>query len=109
MNLAPAWESLAVVRGRFRKNISWLQFPIPKLSDGKQQKDPHTPTTRALELNHEVLNKMLDEVSFEFLDISRLQTQAGQTWFMLVGTQTFTYVGLEGSHVYLHVRLVCSW
>ena len=76
MKLATAWENLASVRARFRKGLPWLQFPLPKVAAvGKgveAKKDPHAPTTRALELNYEVLDKMLDEVSFEFIDITRL-------------------------------------
>ena len=87
-SLAEAWDNLFLVRGRFRKELPWLQFPIPKLEpkllkettkDGKEKfksRDPHHPTTRALELNHEILDKMLDHVSMEFLDIYRLQEKS---------------------------------
>ena len=74
MQLAPAWETLSSVRARFRRGLLWLQFPIPKhavVGRDREKRDPHTPTTRALELNYEVLDKMLDEVSMEFLDINR--------------------------------------
>ncbi|CAE7648197.1 unnamed protein product [Symbiodinium microadriaticum] len=86
--LAQAWESSAVIRGRFRKQISWIQFPIPVQKETrdtdsqKQQKtkkdktdkaDPHLPTTRALELNVEILEKMLDHCSNEFLEVGKLQ------------------------------------
>ena len=71
-NLADEWEQRAVIRARFRREISWLQFPCTG-----NKNDPHAPTTRALELNIEVLTPMLSYCSFEFLDIDRLQRQAG--------------------------------
>ena len=83
--LAEAWENCAMIRGRFRKGLPWLQFPIPKAApstpkdskDGKPKaRDPHTPTTRALELNHEILDKMLDFCSMEFLEIGKLEKEA---------------------------------
>ena len=83
-NLAVDWEHRAVVRARFRREISWLQFPIPPAASTKT--DNHAPTTRALELNVEILSCLLDRASFEFLDIERLQMQACDN----VGKQLYT-------------------
>ena len=84
--LAHAWEESAVIRARFRRQISWIQFPIPikkeardtdseKQQKNKEKVDPHLPTTRALELNVEILDKMLDHCSNEFLEVSKLQKE----------------------------------
>ena len=111
--LAQAWESSAVIRGRFRKQISWIQFPIPVQKETrdtdsqKQQKtkkdktdkaDPHLPTTRALELNVEILEKMLDHCSNEFLEVGKLQKEAcvpetGPRSFELVGSLSIRRLG----------------
>ena len=97
------WEACPSVRNRFRKGIPWLQFPIPpKGAEGdgkdgndngrdskdpgigdeegprKRSADPHAPTTRALELNWEVLDRMLDNYHGEFIDVYFLQKEA---WF----------------------------
>ena len=78
--LASAWEGSALVRARFRKGLPWLQFPIPTVRKSEDVKDksrgdPHCPTTRAMELNHEILSKMLDFSSMEFLAIHMLEEQ----------------------------------
>ena len=87
--LAQAWESSAVIRGRFRRQISWIQFPIPvkkeargtesekqqKKKDKSEKADPHLPTTRSLELNVDILEKMLDHCSNEFLEVGKLQKE----------------------------------
>ncbi|CAE7854188.1 unnamed protein product [Symbiodinium necroappetens] len=78
-SLASAWESCSAVRGRFRRELPWLQWPIPgkdaKPGPASSSPDPHFPCTRALELNAAVLTKMLDVFSGEFLDIAFLTKQ----------------------------------
>ena len=77
-----AWEKCASLRGRFRKGLPWLQWPIPGSPkpgvDGKTKraKDPRTPNTRAVELNVDVLSKMLEWNSGEFVDIAFLEREA---------------------------------
>ena len=73
-NLASKWDDRGLIRSRFRREISWLQFPVN--AQNLPKGDPHAPTTRALELNVEILAPMLSCCSFEFLDIDRLQIQA---------------------------------
>ena len=73
-DLPDAWQNLALIQSRFRREISWLQFPVTAQSLPKA--DPHAPTTRALELNVDILKPMLDCCSFEFLGIDRLTKQA---------------------------------
>ena len=86
--LAENWEKCASVRGRFRKEITWLQFPIPSGTEEKQDptdedgqakdgRNPHAPSTRAMELNWEILSAMLDTYTGEFVDIDRLTKEAG--------------------------------
>ena len=83
--MAEEWEKCASVRSRLRKGFSWLQFPIPNKggdesspneSPKNETKNPHSPTTRALELNFEVLNGMLNAYPGEFIDVERLTKEA---------------------------------
>ena len=77
--LAAALEACATVRSRFRRELPWLQWPIPgreaKPGPASSSKDPHFPCTRALELNAAVLHKMLDVFTGEFVDIAYLTGQ----------------------------------
>ena len=82
--MAEAWEKCDLVRSRFRRSLTWLQYPIPgpvpckKDEQGEETKvkDPRAPSTRALELNYAILDSMLDNYSGEFLDIDRLTREA---------------------------------
>ena len=86
--MAEAMEACVSVRARFRKGLPWLQFPIPsKPVEGTESetspdkpkdvpKNPHAPSTRALELNWEILVAMLTCYSGEFIDIDRLTKEA---------------------------------
>ncbi|CAE7377900.1 unnamed protein product [Symbiodinium microadriaticum] len=80
--LAAALEACATVRSRFRRELPWLQWPIPgreaKPGPASSSKDPHFPCTRALELNAAVLHKMLDVFTGEFVDIAYLTGQDPQ-------------------------------
>ena len=100
-SLASLWEKCFTVRCRFRRSLPWLQFPIPvkDVTDGdaagphdgealtedvddkprKRSADPHSPTTRALELNWEVLNAMLDNYNGEFVDVYFLQKEGHES------------------------------
>ena len=80
--LAASWESCASVRSRFRRELPWIQWPIPGSPkpgpDANAKKaDPRSPTTRALELNVEILSKVLEWSTGEFMDIYRLEAEAG--------------------------------
>ena len=84
--MAEGWEGCSSVRSRFRRHLPWLQFPLPQVhADGKQpeekkeedKKNPHGPSTRALELNWEVLSHMLTVYEGEFIDVHRLTMEAG--------------------------------
>ena len=90
-SLSTLWEKCNLVRNRFRKSLPWLQFPIPArestdngVADPQDEEeiaikkdfDPHSPSTRALELNWEILNAMLDNYNGEFVDVYYLQKEA---------------------------------
>ena len=99
LSLAKAFEECPSVRERFRKQTTWLQFPIPALSvkpepregdEGNEEKkvvDPHAPSTRALELNVEILQAMLGVYGGEFVDIKFLKKEAG------FGQNEVVYIG----------------
>ena len=93
--LAKAWTGCFSVNSRFGRQLPWLQFPIPGcLKDQRpkydpkddaetptskkkdEEHDPHAPTTRALELNAEILECMLKNYAGEFIDIHRLSAEA---------------------------------
>jgi hypothetical protein len=81
--LAELWEQRGVIRQRFRKEISWLQWPIPTkdpTKDPESADDPHTPTTRALELNVDALDCMLSHYKCEFVEVHALQKEARETY-----------------------------
>ena len=80
--MAEAWEMCHSVRSRFRRSFAWLQYPIPgsvtaKKEDEEAADKSHSPSTRALELNHEILGAMLDIYDGEFIDVHRLTREAG--------------------------------
>ena len=90
--MAEGWERCVSVRSRFRKSLPWLQFPIPPkkaveipagTGEGTEEglpKNPHGPSTRALELNWEILDSMLSSYTGEFIDIDRISKEAGLTF-----------------------------
>ena len=92
-DMAEGWESCVSVRTRFRRSLPWLQFPIPCRGEAEDQddkasdekKNPHAPSTRALELNWEILSSMLGSYGGEFLDIDRLTKEAG--WVAMLRTR----------------------
>jgi len=86
--LALDWESCASIRSRFRRDISWIQWPITAeettggndaVGDGDDDDDaiPKRPIcTKSLELNAPALLFMLDFFEGNFIDIGKLQSQA---------------------------------
>ena len=78
--LAKTWEQNVTVRGRFRREITWLQWPIP--NPDVDPEDLHQPSTRAIELNVEVLRAMVVELQGASIDIKRLENEAGHSPIM---------------------------
>ena len=63
-----------MVRNRFKRGISWLQWPVP--NPDSDLDDLHAPSTRALELNVEVLRTMTIELDGNNIEIPRLEKEA---------------------------------
>lgn len=83
-------EKLMTVRTRFRRYESWLQWPTPtQLVEGEG--DPHAVSTKALELNIEAIDKMVDVYHGEFVDIWNLQAEALPNCLWLCGVTQVCY------------------
>ena len=85
--LAKSWETIATVRGRFRKNLSWLQWPVP--NNDTDLDDLHEPCTRAVELNVEVLRHMVVDLEGCSIDVKTLQLEACSNFILLRGCVEF--------------------
>ena len=72
--LAYAWEKCVLVRNRFKRGISWLQWPLP--NPDSDLEDLHAPSTRALELNVEILRTMTIELEGNNIEVPRLEKEA---------------------------------
>ena len=87
-DLALDWESCVAIRSRFRRNVSWIQWPVMAADldanpsagneDGVPTDDlddvPKRPVcTKALEMNADALLCMLEFYSGKFVDIPMLQ------------------------------------
>ena len=59
-SLGKAWEKSASIRSRFRRELSWLQWPCP--NPDSDMEDLHAPSTRAIELNVQALHTMVVEL-----------------------------------------------
>ena len=80
-SLAATLEEIKVVRNRFRKDVSFLQWPIPPHSDeGNGDEEPedryHPICTKSLELNHEILIATLHHYGGQFCDVKDLEREA---------------------------------
>ena len=74
LDLAATWEKIATVRGRFRRQLSWLQWPLP--SPEMDLEDLHAPSTRAIELNVEVLRAMVVDLQGCSVDVKSVEKEA---------------------------------
>ena len=84
--LALDWESCASIRSRFRRDISWIQWPVlaeettggnDAGGDGDNDTIPKRPIcTKSLEMNASALLCMLDFFEGNFIDIGKLQSEA---------------------------------
>ena len=80
--LYKGWEKLSLVNARFRKEISWLQWPVP--NPDSDPSDLHAPSTRAIELNCDVLRVMVIDLEGSSIDIRRLENEADYNRVMQV-------------------------
>lgn len=77
--LAEMWEASNVIRGRFRRQISFLQWPIHQADvagEGDGQTEKHPVCTKSLELNCDALTSMVDFYHGYFVDIYKVQSEA---------------------------------
>ena len=74
LHLATSWEKIHIVRGRFRNEIGWLQWPCP--SPDSDLDDLRSPSTCAIERNAEVLRQIVMDLQGFSVDIKSLQTEA---------------------------------
>ena len=82
-DLAHIWENSSVIRSRFRKSWSWLQWPYYAVDALQQETDDndgrvekHPVCTKSLELNVDTLIGVLDWARGGFVDIPALQPEA---------------------------------
>ena len=74
VHLAKSWENVGLVRQRFRRQVTWLQWPVP--NPDSDLEDLHAPNTRALELNAEILHAMCVELQGFSIDVKTLELEA---------------------------------
>ena len=80
--LALVLEECTSIRSRFRRELSWLQWPVLQANDMETGKaERHPVCTKAIELNIDALLAMLDFFGGSFVDISALQNEARVLWF----------------------------
>ena len=98
MDLADAWDECSVIRNRFRRQMSWLQWPISDVDTREEElcqeevdaRDKHPVCTRSLELNSEALLAMVTFFEGEFIDVHRLQSEAGRYVHITCRKKTWT-------------------
>lgn len=73
-------EQCTVVRGRFRKQIGWLQWPVSAenvLGDEENgEVEQHPVCTKSLEMNVDAVRAMVEHYHGDFVDISTLSAEA---------------------------------
>ena len=87
-DLAHEWESCSLIRSRFRRVISFVQFPVTPAElvekTGEIEKNGEEDDldflkrpvcTKGLEMNADALLCMLDHYSGNFIDVYKLQSE----------------------------------
>ena len=81
--LNKAWENDGTIRGRFRQDLPWLQWPtverkaIVDDDDASDQEEFKYPIcTKSLELNVDVVGILLDHVDGKFVEVTALKYEA---------------------------------
>ena len=75
------WESSSTIRGRFRRQVTFLQWPYNAKDAEKDEGEEmarHPTCTKSLELNVEALDAMLDYYNGMFTDVYEVQAEARQ-------------------------------
>ena len=80
-DLARQLECSSIIRSRFRRGMSWLQWPNSvsdaTAEEGEEPKvEKHPVCTKSLELNADALLGLLDWANGGFVDIPALQNEA---------------------------------
>ncbi len=77
------WENDGTIRGRFRKELPWLQWPTierkPTADDAEASDDEELKypiCTKSLELNVDVVDILLDHVDGQFVEVTPLKYEA---------------------------------
>ena len=116
--LALDWESCVAIRSRFRRNVSWIQWPVSPAAldtshaagneDGVPTDElddvPKRPVcTKALELNADALQCMLESYNGSFVDIPLLQGEATlHTTCCANGVQVKCHIH---NHTYIYISI----
>ena len=81
--LNKAWENDGTIRGRFRQDLPWLQWPtverkaIVDDDDASDQEEFKYPIcTKSWELNVDVVGILLDHVDGKFVEVTALKYEA---------------------------------
>ena len=72
-------EQCTVVRGRFRKQSGWLQWPVSAenvLDDEEENVEQHPVCTKSLEMNVAAVGAMVEYYHGDFVDINTLSAEA---------------------------------
>ena len=80
-DLHVSWEANSTIRSRFRREMKWLQWPIPEKpknspDEDKEEVERNPICTRSLELNVDAIAILLDHVSGEFVHVDALKHEA---------------------------------
>ena len=74
-------EQCTIVRGRFRKQIGWLQWPVSAENvvddeEGEGETEQNPVCTKSLEMNVDAVRAMVEHYHGDFVDIGTLSTEA---------------------------------
>ena len=82
--LATMLERCEMLRKRFRKQFSWLQWPIAAIDVEEGEVERHPICTKSLELNVDSVREMVNFYHGAFVDIHQLSAQAPVIFFVLL-------------------------
>ena len=80
--LATMLERCEMLRKRFRKQFSWLQWPIAAIDVEEGEVERHPICTKSLELNVDSVREMVNFYHGAFVDIHQLSAQAPVIFFV---------------------------
>ena len=77
-------ERCEKLRARFRKQFSWLQWPIAAIDVEEGEVERHPICTKSLELNIDSVREMVEYYKGAFVDIHELSAQAPLMFLVLL-------------------------